>query len=210
MGGILSRRIDFNPRSPHGERPIGTVDLCNAILFQPTLPARGATAQYGEMPVLYSNFNPRSPHGERPAFQKWSFRTGNFNPRSPHGERQGKRHYMGVAEYISTHAPRTGSDPIRFINSTDEIISTHAPRTGSDTAAGCCLCRWKYFNPRSPHGERQGCAAGFASLRYFNPRSPHGERLIRQYRVEEVIMISTHAPRTGSDSAKQQFCRPES
>ena len=33
-------------------------------------------------------------------------------------------------------------------------ISIHAPRTGSDTVAGCCLCRWKYFNPRSPHGER--------------------------------------------------------
>ena len=35
--------------------------------------------------------------------------------------------------------------------------------------------------------------------RYFNPRSPHGERRLRQYRAQNRQRISIHAPRTGSD-----------
>ena len=107
-----------------------------------------------------------------------------------------------------------------------EIISIHAPRTGSDsTVAGCCLCRWKYFNPRSPHGER----LRFRKLRHlschFNPRSPHGERhavsasktsilvfqstlpargatTLKSVCYGRIYYISIHAPRTGSDTAK--------
>ena len=79
--------VDFNPRSPHGERRC-VFDLFFAhAVFQPTLPARGATRsdlcgrQYSgisthaprtgsDMPIvslgcLAYNFNPRSPHGER-------------------------------------------------------------------------------------------------------------------------------------------------
>ena len=58
-----------------------------------------------------------------------------------------------------------------------------------------------YFNPRSPHGERpyeqtlSGCPS------YFNPRSPHGERLPFPRRRPARRQISTHAPRTGSDTA---------
>ena len=33
----------------------------------------------------------------------------------------------------------------------------------------------------------------------FNPRSPHGERLNRRNHVDAALVISTHAPRTGSD-----------
>ena len=83
-------------------------------------------------------------------------------------------------------------------------ISTHAPRTGSDTPCGT---RWKNtsstnFNPRSPHGERrfrQVRPAGAA--RHFNPRSPHGERRIPYNKLDcQAFVISTHAPRTGSDA----------
>ena len=35
-----------------------------------------------------------------------------------------------------------------------ETISIHAPRTGSDLHFPLELHRHKYFNPRSPHGER--------------------------------------------------------
>ena len=33
----------FNPRSPHGERRMRHMLADNKVLFQPTLPARGAT-----------------------------------------------------------------------------------------------------------------------------------------------------------------------
>ena len=34
----------FNPRSPHGERLFGGIAFGSKFAFQPTLPARGATA----------------------------------------------------------------------------------------------------------------------------------------------------------------------
>ena len=42
----------------------------------------------------------------------------------------------------------------------------------------CCLFEFKfYFNPRSPHGERQDPPSHRTlSIMNFNPRSPHGER----------------------------------
>ena len=80
--------LDFNPRSPHGERHrlMGRWDSWRRISihaprtgsdgnpvikhrqippFQSTLPARGATPLDGQMGFLEEDFNPRSPHGER-------------------------------------------------------------------------------------------------------------------------------------------------
>ena len=80
---------DFNPRSPHGERlnragqaprypwisihaprtgsdALSDITRQLTVLFQSTLPARGATKK---KELDFSNsfyFNPRSPHGERP------------------------------------------------------------------------------------------------------------------------------------------------
>ena len=105
--------LNFNPRSPHGERRY--------------LRAHGGCAR---------NFNPRSPHGERQTwFTPLTFtqsisihapRTGSdedsasafcslwhFNPRSPHGERQDYLDGRTEREGISIHAPRTGSDCLR-------------------------------------------------------------------------------------------------
>ena len=101
-----------------------------------------------------------------------------FNPRSPHGERP---------------------------TSETEKLST------------------RHFNPRSPHGERR--EETYATISYvddFNPRSPHGERLLsaeilhgnKTFQptlpargatpapapVQDNTQISTHAPRTGSDT----------
>ena len=58
------------------------------LIFQSTLPARGATGVTLLPAPLVPNFNPRSPHGERPH-------------RLSHG---------GEGLLISIHAPRTGSD----------------------------------------------------------------------------------------------------
>ena len=135
--GLLSsaqrRASNFNPRSPHGERPALRI-----------LKRENA-----------SDFNPRSPHGERQKYseilpkRKTKFQStlpargatrcaaaiqsaADFNPRSPHGERQ------------INPATMNGS----------QGISIHAPRTGSDTCGKRRNARVDYFNPRSPHGER--------------------------------------------------------
>ena len=78
-----------------------------------------------------------------------------FNPRSPHGERLLHLLDFFPNHSISTHAPRTGSDypPRPFVEIAK--ISTHAPRTGSDTSRTLNITiLLRYFNPRSPHGER--------------------------------------------------------
>ena len=95
---------DFNPRSPHGERQ--SQDRIHRVgqRFQPTLPARGATA------TMY-NFDPSifiSTHAPR---------TGSDPVSAQHGQPQTKfqptlpaRGATAGDAQISTHAPRTGSD----------------------------------------------------------------------------------------------------
>ena len=60
------------------------------ITFQPTLPARGATAQHGvaQADFLISTHAPRT--GSDPAEGTNEAAGTHFNPRSPHGERQRK------------------------------------------------------------------------------------------------------------------------
>ena len=127
-----------------------------ARIFQSTLPARGATTPQRGLRRRLAYFNPRSPHGERPKFNLHAARNiVYFNPRSPHGERRvRKRHHVSLM-HISIHAPRTGSDPLFGGFSNHFCISIHAPRTGSDQqSASAFQSVQPYFNPRSPHGER--------------------------------------------------------
>ena len=125
--------VYFNPRSPHGERPIRSMEIVTTITFQPTLPARGATC-YTPTAIQSTAFQPTLP---------------------ARGATGADRHYALMSIKISTHAPRTGSDrrrlrratppsgfqptlPARgatrfyYMRATQDTISTHAPRTGSD------------------------------------------------------------------------------
>ena len=168
---------NFNPRSPHGERPATPNAIVSMVTFQSTLPARGATRFSMLADTTFKHFNPRSPHGERQqTVWKHSDIRRNFNPRSPHGERP--RQYIAILaecafqstlpargatnqrraargrEYISIHAPRTGSDWTKAVVDAFVDISIHAPRTGSDYNRSTADAVVDYFNPRSPHGER--------------------------------------------------------
>ena len=102
-----------------------------------------------------------------------------FNPRSPHGER---RHQ--AAE-----------------NQQDGNISTHAPRTGSDAGKSRAARRRRNFNPRSPHGERQRGKYITIGVHRFQPTLPARGATLVITRLMPYSVISTHAPRTGSDIA---------
>ena len=152
-----------------------------------------------------AHFNPRSPHGERhevlatgkmtikefqptlPARGATSrtprtlLQSQHFNPRSPHGER---RAYACAAAFR-------------------RAISTHAPRTGSDSAAAGSPNRQTRFQPTLPaRGATSAESVTRRRSRNFNPRSPHGERHFRSSSSFSGAIISTHAPRTGSDSVE--------
>ena len=133
VGRLFFVLINFNPRSPRGERlkhgkvlssknisihapRVGSDDTvkltCEDLLtFQSTLPAWGATRVSGIGSSATTNFNPRSPRGERLLFEMPTEHERHFNPRSPRGER--------LMHYVTK-------------------------------------LTWSDFNPRSPRGERRG------------------------------------------------------
>ena len=129
---------------------------------------------------------------------------------------------MSVANLFQSTLPARGATKDPLAQEKAELISIHAPRTGSDERPACTRKSGAYFNPRSPHGERQLRTGKHVAARYFNPRSPHGERrscslssfsLFRDFNPRSPHGerpgaglpnqpghdISIHAPRTGSD-----------
>ena len=82
-----SEASDFNPRSPYGERLDGEKRAMTNAQFQSTLPLRGATYAPALSVAHPLNFNPRSPYGERQKKCGSESVAGYFNPRSPYGER---------------------------------------------------------------------------------------------------------------------------
>ena len=145
--------------------------------FQSTLPARGATCATAFSIVLTVYFNPRSPHGERHHRRADCPIRFDFNPRSPHGERRCRIPGIPCRALFQSTLPARGA-------------------TRGQQSAGLLV---HYFNPRSPHGERPLQCFRLGQGRHFNPRSPHGERRFSRFLPRFAVIISIHAPRTGSD-----------
>ena len=126
--------------------------------------------------ICKADFNPRSPHGERPVPGRLRIARGRISTHAPRTGSDRAAFATFWTTPISTHAPRTGSDPSRPPCEAGRGISTHAPRTGSDMGGKSC---WR-GRTISTHAPRTGSDASIrrrASRRYyFNPRSPHGER----------------------------------
>ena len=123
------------------------------------------------------NFNPRSPHRERPSLL---FRCPNlpyFNPRSPHRERRLSVTIHVHNKVFQSTLPSQGATGLETGEYIVKQISIHAPLTGSDGHEVQMVWRRSYFNPRSPHRERQRVYDAYKLYRHFNPRSPHRERL---------------------------------
>ena len=81
--------------------------------------------------------------------------TAYFNPRSPHGERRDKLADRSHSIVFQSTLPARGATPCAAFVLGGVAISIHAPRTGSDGTASSSPGSNTYFNPRSPHGERQ-------------------------------------------------------
>ena len=124
-----------------------------------------------------------------------------FNPRSPHGERRRRHERRQRPKKFQPTLPARGATKALTESQRRLVISTHAPRTGSDFGRIATTFWTTYFNPRSPHGERQQSRQPEPpAASNFNPRSPHGERHGETRGDARPARISTHAPRTGSDN----------
>ena len=155
--------FDFNPRSPHGERP-HCLHICIVYLpFQSTLPARGATGDGFQRSQPYK-FQSTLPARGATTWRCW----------------------LRQPTPISIHAPRTGSDH-QALQSCNKLptISIHAPRTGSDQSdAVRLLLQPLQFQSTLPArgATERGSGDWQDDHQDFNPRSPHGERLYRSSR----------------------------
>ena len=149
--------IDFNPRSPRGERHIyldtyyffvpfqstlpargatrGDVRVaCYLFAFQSTLPARGATWEtcaYTARYVIFQSTLPARGATYALIINEW-FRD-EFQSTLPARGATLRPESFGLDTLISIHAPREGSDAM-LLRSGEAglVISIHAPREGSD------------------------------------------------------------------------------
>ena len=185
---------DFNPRSPWGERQLSAI-----------------------IPCVLEHFNPRSPWGERQRFFLFlstpkpisihAPRGGSdwpnpavprsprhFNPRSPWGERR-----RLVLPRLCTQRSTVGATGYGVTISSIQRISIHAPRGGSDGTGQGSPCSPRYFNPRSPWGERRSPSLWRLRSASFQSTLPVGGATVRDREALAAPDISIHAPRGGSD-----------
>ena len=190
----------FNPRSPRGERPHTAIAIISAILFQSTLPARGATSERRRAQMLHdisihapregsdcvlllcfcvcNYFNPRSPRGERHCFFGKFIHDPEFQSTLPaRGATHSSRALPCISCYFNPRSPRGERQSPVPGSIILYDISIHAPREGSDYGQIRDGTNSINFNPRSPRGERLGVLPSPVKVDlYFNPRSPRGER----------------------------------
>ena len=76
---------------------------------------------------------------------------------------------------------------------------------GATTIQRPLLPHLRDFNPRSPCGERPVPFVKAHHYSDFNPRSPCGERPVVVCLTLELVKISIHAPRVGSDGIQKKF-----
>ena len=171
-------RRGFQPTLPARGATGAIPALSSKLPFQPTLPARGATESSSGSNCSSATFQPTLPaRGATEAFDSLIDKY-NFNPRSPHGERPTRKN-SGVAKTsISTHAPRTGSD---FPKPYNYIVPLG-------------------FQPTLPaRGATLSEVSQEITSSKFQPTLPARGATIFAIRHSARKLISTHAPRTGSD-----------
>ena len=128
-------------------------------------------------------------------------------PISIHSPRMGRdmtcRAILPVSARFQSTLPAWGETLWVLANTPCRMdISIHSPRMGRDVVGACEYSMQNgYFNPLSPHGERQLFSRFRTRPTDFNPLSPHGERR-HEPRTKESRQISIHSPRMGRD------CRP--
>ena len=195
----LFGQINFNPRSPCGERPVfGEYDT-NVEVFQSTLPVWGATQTGAVLPDIRGI--------------------------SIHAPRVGSDWAKGgipirPLEFQSTLPVWGATGSVAQLTKEGEFQST-LPVWGATVLQRLQSPRYRNFNPRSPCGERRLRRRFRWRWVNFNPRSPCGERLLlRDQGVPGeafqstlpvwgattcwlhrpfIQVISIHAPRVGSD-----------
>ena len=167
--GATSRRkrfitpsVDFNPRSPCGERRKKVPIRLTRPVISIHAPRTGSDPQRGSSRMTAARFQSTLPaRGATRSQSSNSIESHDFNPRSPHGERLFALAIILAVPLISIHAPRAGSDLSPARPSSNASISIHAPRAGSDAhtaAAARRIYTISIHAPRAGSDARWSCS----------------------------------------------------
>ena len=178
MIALITQIINFNPRSPCGERQVDSMSDPYAWIISIHAPRAGSDG----LACLYcrgrANISIHAPRaGSDRKHGMYATPTTIISIHAPRAGSDGYIRQFAIRSAISIHAPRAGSDPeARYSQSLSADISIHAPRAGSDFFLSLFL----FFNYISIHAPR----AGSDNSRFLRTRN---------------CKISIHAPRAGSD-----------
>ena len=191
-------KLNFNPRSPRGERQLDRLGVPFWVQFQSTLPSRGATRPFsgcGGVGIFQSTLPSRgatsifcglseqivisihaplagSDHSDGPKATRPFY----FNPRSPRGERHVTFAHNTVSTIFQSTLPSRGATSDGFVLFILILISIHAPLAGSDQIP----VQYNLTGKISIHAPLAGSdLVNHNNLRVtvdFNPRTPRGER----------------------------------
>jgi len=177
------RRGGFNPRPPRGERLYIPQDRKEIVMFQSTPPERGATPDKLD-PEKFNWVSIHAPReGSDPPFCGMYSLPLCFNPRPPRGERRYWPYNFYPSQLFQSTPPERGATGKFFI-----------PAAGS---AG--------FNPRPPRGERLVHLNGIGDGVMFQSTPPERGATRPRPQGGGVSRVSIHAPREGSDLAKESL-----
>ena len=181
-------RFDFNPHSPCGERPCRIPSRLSMVVFQSTLPLRGATW----------------------TCRKATRRVTYFNPHSPCGERPGRPCFIPPSRPISIHTPLAGSDS----TPRDNLAAVHKfqstlPLRGATKTPPYGNDQWTDFNPHSPCGERHGGKHNARWNTEFQSTLPLRGATTAIVLADYSALISIHTPLAGSDSKRARSRLPQ-
>ena len=159
------------------------------------------------MSLQYFHFNPRSPRGERQANKRRSERGAGFQSTLPaRGATVVLSDYPLAPVPFQSTLPARGATAAREQLAACHAISIHAPREGSDAGELIRLTTERYFNPRSPRGERHNRAAYCHPRCNFNPRSPRGERPSKQEEIRARRGFQSTLPARGATFCYLKSC----
>ena len=218
LGALL---WDFNPRSPHRERPCGNGFSGDDLAISIHAPLTGSDDWQAET----SKSSAISIHAPLTGSDDWRQvrrirwnisihapltgsdlrnlsifnRIPNFNPRSPHRERRLSVTIHVHNKVFQSTLPSQGATGLETGEYIVKQISIHAPLTGSDGHEVQMVWRRSYFNPRSPHRERQHESQSRKKNRDISIHAPLTGSDLQPERKLEHGKISIHAPLTGSD-----------
>ena len=186
----------FNPLSPHGERRLfPRSHRQRAFRFQSTLPAWGETGgRLASDPRDHiSIHSPRMGRDNRNLFQRQ--RQAHFNPLSPHGERLFPHTQSPSQCPFQSTLPAWGETKGQHGLTMSDCISIHSPRMGRDRAHVDVRQRKLVFQSTLPAwGETNSQEEQRRSFHHFNPLSPHGERLVTGTRTRKAMYFNPLSP----------------